>query len=66
VLVGTELHVGPVDAGGYVDPSLRDPGHGVQVFIENPVQGKVFEVQTTRLVDDLGGVHVLSGSPCTQ
>ena len=61
-----EIYVGPVHPGNYVDPSLRDPRYGVQVFIENPLQGKVVEVQTTRLVDDLDGRHVLPGSRRTQ
>ena len=61
-----ELYVGPVHPGDYVAPHLSDPRVGVQVFIENPLHGKLFEVQTTRLADDLGGRHVLPGSRRTQ
>ena len=61
-----ELHVGAVHPGDYVDPHLSDPRRGVQLFIENPVHGKLFEVQTVRLADDLGGRHVLPGSRRTQ
>jgi len=61
-----QLYVGPVHPGDYVAPHLLDTRVGVQVFIENPLHGKLFEVQTTRLVDDLGGVHVHPGSRRTQ
>ncbi|MEQ8765325.1 MAG: hypothetical protein RL885_15425 [Planctomycetota bacterium] len=61
-----ELFVGPVHPGDYVAPHLSDPRVGVQVFIENPLHGKLFEVQTVRLADDLGGMHVLPGSRRTQ
>lgn len=63
---GTELYVGPVDLGDSVDLTLRDSRQGAQVFIENPVHLRVFEVQTTKLFDDLGGKHVLPGSRRTQ
>jgi len=66
VNAGAELYIGPVDQGDFVDSSLRDPRHGVQVFIQNPINAKLFEVQTTRLRDDLEGRHVLPGSRRTQ
>ena len=60
------LYVGAVHPGDYVDPRLSDPRAGVQVFIENPLRGKLLEVRTTRLVDDLRGMHVHPGSRLTQ
>lgn len=66
-LIGpVELYVGAVHPGDYVDPRLSDPRCGVQVFVENPVHRKLIEVQTIRLADDLGGMHVLPGSRRTQ
>jgi hypothetical protein len=62
VIGRVELYVGAVHPGHYVDPQLSDPRSGVQVFIENPVHGKLVEVQTMRLADDLGDRHVLPGS----
>lgn len=63
---GTELFIGPVHQGDFVDPRLTDPRHGAQVFIEKPLHDKVLEVETTRLVDDTGNLHVLPGSRRTQ
>jgi hypothetical protein len=57
-----EIYIGAVDPGRYIDSHLSDPRTGTQVFIENPIQGKVIEVQTVRLVDDLGGRFVVPGS----
>ena len=62
VITGTYLYVGPVDHGSFVAPILRDPRQGVQVFVENPVHGKVLELHTTRLVDDLRANYVVPGS----
>ena len=66
VMAHTELYVGAVHSGKYVHPRLSDPRGGVQVFIENPLHGKLFEVQTTLLEDDLEGTNVLPGSRRTQ
>jgi hypothetical protein len=52
---GTTLYVGEVDAGLVLDTALLSTVKGVQVFIENPVSELLFEISTTRLVDDLAG-----------
>lgn len=61
------LYVGAVDPGDFVGPNLAlGSGPGVQVFVENPVQAKLIELATARLVDDMGGRYVSSGSRRTQ
>ena len=62
---GTTLHVGHVDAGQVLDLRLISLRKGVQVFVENPAHAKLFEMGTTRLVDDLGGRYVAAGSRAT-
>lgn len=61
-----ELFVGAVHPGDYVDPLLADPRVGVQVFVENPLHGKLCEGQTTRLGDDRAGMHFHPGSQRAQ
>jgi hypothetical protein len=58
---GTTLYVGEVDAGLILDTELLAAVKGVQVFIENPVGTRLFELNTARLVDDLAGRWV--GTP---
>lgn len=55
------IYIGQVDPGD-ADPSLRDPRPGIQVFIENPLHGRVIEMFTTRLHDDLDGRYIVPGS----
>ena len=66
VLGRPTLHVGAVDPGGIVDSRLFDPRTGVQVFIDNPLHGKLYEIKTIRLLDDLHGLQVHPGSRLTQ
>lgn len=66
VMGRTELYVGTVHTGDFVDVNLFDPHGGVQVFIENPIRAKAIDVQTMRLADDIGGRQILPGSRWSQ
>jgi hypothetical protein len=66
VTPGTELYVGSVDPGAILDLRLAGRRKGVQVFVENPIAGKLIEAATTRLVDDLGGFQVMPGPKMAQ
>lgn len=65
VVPGTRIHIGHADPGQVLDATLRSAVPGVQVLVENPVHGKLVEVLTMRLIDDLRGIAVLGGSRST-
>ena len=60
---GTSLYIARVDIGSAA-PDLEDR-RGVQVFIENPVAGRVKEIATERLNHDLDAGWLFSGPPNT-
>ena len=60
--VGEGYYAGWVDPGAFVDARLQHPQPGVQIFVENPVGAKLRERRTTPLLDDMGGIVVVSGS----
>ena len=62
VVPGTDLHVGFVDPAEVFDLRLAPVRQGVQVLIENPILGKLFETTSVRLQNDLGGRYVATGS----
>ena len=65
VAPGTALHVGLVDQREVFDLRLLSKRKGVQVLVENPIAGKLFEVESKRLADDLGAFQVGIGSKMT-
>lgn len=61
VKAGTALHYARVDIGSAI--SGLDDRRGIQVFIENPVEGKVIEITTERLTNDHDAGWVFTGPP---
>ena len=59
---GTDLHVGLVDLAEVFDLRLVSGRGGVQVLVENPIVGKLFETESKRLTDELGGLQIGAGS----
>jgi hypothetical protein len=60
VVPGTVMHIGVVHPGEFAQSGF-DRG-GVQVFIEQPIDGKLWEISTERLRDDLAGAWVSTRS----
>ena len=59
---GTDLHVGLVDQAEVFDLRLVSGRGGVQVLVENPIVGKLFETESKQLTDDLDGLQIGAGS----
>lgn len=60
IVPGTVMHIGSVHPGQFAQPGF-DRG-GEQVFIEQPIKGKLRELSTERLRDDMAGAWVSTRS----